>query len=330
MTHPVIVEVTRGGIVESLHRGSYAVVDGKGRVVAATGDIDTPVFPRSAIKALQCLPVIESGAADAFGFSDDEIALICSSHNGEPRHVAAARSMLAKAGLGEDAYECGAHWPGEMEALHAMIRADEKPGQVHNNCSGKHAGMLAVAQRIGTDHHGYVERGHEVQRKIAKVLSEMCNVDADKLPCGIDGCSVPTWAIPLRNLALGFARLGSGEGLSPERKAAAARIIAAVKANPFMVAGTDRFCTRLMTKVPRAFVKTGAEGVFCGAIPHAGLGIAVKCDDGRDRASEAAFAAVLAALDVWTPEEKEALASFSHATLKNWRKIEVGEVKAVV
>lgn len=330
MSHPVIVEVTRGGIVESRHRGSYAVVDGEGRVVAAAGDIETAVFPRSAIKALQCLPVVESGAADAFGFSDDEIALICSSHNGEPRHVAAARSMLAKLGLGEEAYECGAHWPGETQALHAMIRADEKPGQVHNNCSGKHAGMLSVARKLGTDHHGYVERGHAVQRAIAKVLSEMCDVDIDALPCGIDGCSVPTWAIPLRNLALGFARLGSGEGLNAQRKAAAARIIAAVRANPFMVAGTERFCTRLMTKVPRAFVKTGAEGVFCGTIPHAGLGIALKCDDGRDRASEAAFAAVLAALDVWTPEETKALASFSHATLKNWRKIEVGEVKAVV
>jgi L-asparaginase II len=238
--------------------------------------------------------------------------------------------MLAKAGVDEAAYECGAHWPIETQALHAMIRADEKPGQVHNNCSGKHAGMLAVAQRIGTDHHGYVDRGHAVQRAIAKVLNEMCDVDADTLPCGIDGCSVPTWAVPLRNMALGFARLTSGEGLSAERKAAAARIITAVKANPFMVAGTDRFCTRLMTKVPRAFVKTGAEGVFCGAVPHAGLGIALKCDDGAGRASEAAFAAVLAALDVWTPEEKAAISSFAHATLKNWRKIEVGEVKAVV
>ncbi|MBL8908412.1 MAG: asparaginase [Rhizobiales bacterium] len=330
MTHPVLVEVTRGGIVESRHSGSYAVVNGEGRVVASAGEIDMPVFPRSAIKALQCLPVIESGAADHYGFSDEEIALVCSSHNGEPRHVAAARSMLAKTGLGEEAYECGAHWPIETQALHAMIRADEKPGQIHNNCSGKHAGMLAVARRIDADHHGYVERGHDVQRRIAKVLSEMCDVDADALPCGIDGCSVPTWAIPLRNLALGFARLGSGESLDPERKAAAARIIAAVRAHPFMVAGTDRFCTRLMTKIPRAFVKTGAEGVFCGAVPHAGLGIALKCDDGAGRASEAAFAAVLARLDVWTPEEKAALAPFAHATLKNWRKIEVGEVKAVV
>jgi len=330
MTNPILVEVTRGGMVESRHSGAYAVLDGKGHVIAAAGDIAMPVFPRSAIKALQCLPVIESGAADHFGFSDEEIALACSSHNGEPAHVAAARSMLAKAGLSEEAYECGAHWPIETHALHDMIRANEKPGQVHNNCSGKHAGMLAVAQQLGADHHAYVARGHEVQRRIARVLSEMCDVDADTLPCGIDGCSVPTWAIPLRNLALGFARLASGENLDPARQAAAARIIAAVRAHPFMVAGTDRFCTKLMTRVPRAFVKTGAEGVFCGAIPHAGLGIAVKCDDGAGRAAEAGFAAVLASLDVWTMEEHAALSSFAHATLKNWRKIEVGEVKAVV
>jgi L-asparaginase II len=330
MTNPILAEATRGGIVESHHTGAYAVVDGKGNLLAAAGDIDTPIFPRSAIKALQCLSVIESGAADRFGFTEEELALACASHNGEPRHVAVARAMLAKAGISEEAYECGAHWPDETQTLHEMIRAGEEPGQVHNNCSGKHAGMLAVALSLGVDAQGYTQREHRVQREIAQVLSEMCDVDVEKLPCGIDGCSVPTWAIPLRNLALGFARLGSGEGLSPKRKTAAARIIAAVRDNPLMVAGTGRFCTKLMSAVPRAFVKTGAEGVFCGAVPHAGIGLALKCDDGTGRASEAAFAALLALLDVWAPEEKDALSSFSHTTLKNWRKIEVGEVRAVV
>jgi L-asparaginase II len=328
MTNPVLVEVSRGGIVESSHTGAYAVVDGDGRLVASAGDIGTPVYPRSAIKALQCLQVIETGAADGFGFTDEEVALVCSSHNGEPRHVAAARSMLAKTGLSEDAYECGAHWPEATQASRELARAGAEPGQVHNNCSGKHAGMLAVAQRIGVDHHGYTKREHEVQRGVARTLNELCDVDVDTVPCGIDGCSVPTWAIPLRNLALGFARFASGKGLSPARQAAAARIIMAVSANPFMVAGTGRFCTRLMNEVPRAFVKTGAEGVFCGAIPHAGLGLALKCDDGAGRAAEAAFAALLASLDVWTPEERAKLQGFTHRTLKNWRKFEVGEVRA--
>jgi L-asparaginase II len=330
MTNPVLVEVLRGGIVESSHTGAYAVVDGQGKLVVSAGDIDTPVYPRSAIKALQCLQVIESGAADRYGFSDEEVALICSSHNGEPRHVAAARSILAKAGVDEDAYECGAHWPEAAQAARDLARAGAEPGQVHNNCSGKHAGMLAVAQQHAIDPHGYTKREHAVQRGVVRTLSELCDVDVDAAPCGIDGCSVPTWAIPLRNLALGFARFASGQGMSKARQAAAARIVAAVRAHPFMVAGTGRFCTRLMNEVPRAFVKTGAEGVFCGAIPHAGLGLALKCDDGAGRASEAAFAALLTSLDVWTPEERAKLQGFTHRTLKNWRKFEVGEVRAVL
>jgi L-asparaginase II len=330
MSNPIIAEVTRGGIVESRHTGAYAIVDAKGSLIASSGDLKLPIFPRSAIKAFQCLPVIESGAADDFGFTPEELALCCASHNGEPEHVRVAASMLKKAGIEESAYECGAHWPGEKETLHAMIRSGGEPRDIHNNCSGKHAGMLALAKKLGAPLSGYTLIDHPVQRAIAKTISEICDVDADALPCGIDGCSVPTWAIPLQNMALGFARLVSGEGLSAARKDAARRIVEACRAYPFMVAGTGRFCTKLMLAVPRAFVKTGAEGVFCGGVPHAGLGIALKCDDGAHRASEALMAALLASLDVWTEEEKAALSSFAHSDLKNWRKIEVGEIHAVV
>lgn len=329
MSNPVIVEVTRGGIVESRHTGAYAVVDAKGRAIASAGDIDSPVFPRSAVKAFQCLPMIESGAADDYGFTPEELALACASHNGEPDHVRVASSMLKKAGIEESAYECGVQWPGEKKTLHAMIRAGEEPRDIHNNCSGKHSGMLAQAKKRGASLEGYTLVDHPVQRAIAKTISEICDVEADALPCGIDGCSVPTWAIPLRNMALGFARLVSGEGLSAKRKDAAQRIVEAVREHPFMVAGTGRFCTKLMQAVPRAFVKTGAEGVFCGGVPHAGLGIALKCDDGAHRASEALMAALLASLDVWTEEERAALSKFAHSELRNWRKIEVGEIHAV-
>jgi L-asparaginase II len=329
MANPVLVEVTRGGIVESRHTGAYAVSDASGGIVAAQGDIDQAVFPRSAIKAFQCLPVIESGAADAYGFSDEELALACASHNGEPAHVGIARAMLSKAGICEDDYECGAHWPQRAQSLHELVRSGGQPLPVHNNCSGKHAGMLALARHLRADSHGYSGRDHPVQRIIARTIEELCDVDCDALPCGVDGCSVPTWAIPLRKLALGFARFASGAGVSPERRRASERIIAAVRANPFMVAGTDRFCTRLMQAVPRAFVKTGAEGVFCGAVPHAGLGIALKCDDGAHRAAEVLMAAVLARLPAWTEEETETLRSFAHANLRNWRGIEVGEIRAV-
>ncbi len=324
MPNPVIAEVTRGGIVESRHTGAYAVSDRAGRIIASAGDIDIPVFPRSAIKAFQCLPVIESGAADRFGFTDEEIALACSSHNGEPDHVRVARSMLRKAGNSEDLYECGAHWPAEIHAQHDVVRGGGEALQVHNNCSGKHAGMLALSRQLGADPKNYVDRGHPVQRAIAGTIAAMCNHDTDATPCGIDGCSVPTWAIPVRNMALGFARLTS------PGNAAARRIIAAVRANPFMVAGTGRFDTRIMQDVPRLFVKGGAEGVHCGCIPHAGLGIALKCDDGAGRAGEAAMASILVSIDVWTAEEKAKLGGFTHTELSNWRKFHVGDVHAVM
>ena len=323
MINPVIAEVTRGDIVESRHRGAYAVVDSSGHVLAAEGGIAAAVYPRSAIKAFQCLPVIESGAADHFGFTDEEIALCCSSHNGEPEHVRVARSMLAKAGNAESLYECGAHWPYFEEARFNLVRHGEPCAAVHNNCSGKHAGMLALARQLGADPHDYVTLDHPVQQTIARRIGELCDVDLSQQPVGIDGCSVPTWAIPLKNLALGFARFSDPENV------AARRIIGAVRANPFMVAGTGDFDTLIMQAVPRLFVKTGAEGVYCAAIPHAGLGIALKIDDGASRASEVAISSVLAGLGVWTPEEMATLGRFRHHDLANWRKIEVGEVRGL-
>jgi L-asparaginase II len=323
MINPVIAEVTRGGIVESRHRGAFCVMDQSGHVIAAEGGIAAPVYPRSAIKAFQALPLIETGAADRFGFADEEIALACSSHNGEPEHVRVARSMLKKASNGEELYECGAHWPYEERAHHALVLSGTGCHQVHNNCSGKHAGMLALARQLGVDPAGYVRREHPVQQTIAKAIGDICDIDLSVQPWGIDGCSVPTWAIPIRNMALGFTRL-----CAPEHKAGN-RIIAAVRANPFMVAGTGRFDTDLMKAIPRVFVKGGAEGVHCGCIPHAGLGIAIKCDDGAGRAGEVAMASVLAGLDVWTPEEKEALLRFRHHELRNWKKLDVGEVVGV-
>lgn len=323
MINPVIAEVTRGGIVESRHRGAYAVVDASGHVVSAEGGIAAAVFPRSAIKAFQCVPLIESGAAGRFGFTDEELALVCSSHNGEPGHIRAARAMLEKARNDETLYACGAHWPLDERARHALLRGGLGCLQVHNNCSGKHAGMLALARHLGADPSDYVLREHPVQRAIARTIGTLCDCDADQLTCGVDGCSVPTWAIPLRHIAQGFARL-----CAPDHKAGQ-RIIEAVRAHPFMVAGTGRFDTELMTVVPRVFVKTGAEGVYCGCIPHARLGIALKCDDGADRAAEVAMAAVLAGLAVWTSEERQILEGFRHHRLCNWRNIDVGEVRAV-
>jgi L-asparaginase II len=321
--NPVLAIATRGGISESLHRGAFAVSDAAGAIVLSAGDIDTPVFPRSAVKAFQCIPVIESGAAARFGFSDEEIALCCSSHNGEVEHVRVATSMLAKCGCGAHDYECGAHWPNDAEAARALVRAGVEPGPIHNCCSGKHAGMLAVARHLGVDPKGYVGVGHPVQRAVAKAIERYCGVDLGRAAVGVDGCSVPTWASPLKNLALGFARLSDADNQ------AGARILAAVRKHPEMVEGPRGFDTRVMQAVPRLFLKFGAEGVYCGTIAHAGLGFAMKCDDGAKRAVQVGIATVLLGLDVWTPEERAALEGFAVTTLRNWQKIEVGDVRGV-
>ena len=173
VTNPIIAEVTRGGIVESRHTGAFAVVDGAGKLIKSAGDFAAPIFPRSAIKAFQCVPVIESGAADRFGFTEEEIALACSSHNGEPDHVRVARSMLQKAGENEAHYECGAHWPMNLEAQHDVVRHGSGPLQVHNNCSGKHAGMLALSRQLGADPKDYVKIEHPVQQAVAKAIARI-------------------------------------------------------------------------------------------------------------------------------------------------------------
>jgi L-asparaginase II len=322
--------VVRGGFVESRHHGAYAIVGPGGAVIRSGGDVERLVYPRSAIKALQCLAVIESGAADRFGFSAAEIALACASHGGEPDHVETARAMLAKLGLDADALECGAHWPSDPAAARELARRGDTPGALHNNCSGKHAGMLAVALALGAPYRGYVEPGHPVQQRIAAILGALTGSDLALAPRGVDGCSVPTWALPLHGLARAFHRFVTGEAMPPVHAAAAQRILAAVRAHPFMVAGSKRFCTDLMRIVPRAFVKTGAEGVFCAAVPHAGLGIALKCSDGASRAAETAIAGLLAGLDVWTEAERQQLIGFARVTIRNWRNRETGEIQALV
>jgi len=217
MNNPVLVETTRGGVVESRHRGSLAVVDSSGRIRFSLGDINTPVFPRSAIKALQAVASFETGAIEKFGLSNAEIAIACASHTGEPEHVVTAQSILDKAGLGRDDLECGAHWPSYEAAALNLAGKGERPCSLHNNCSGKHAGMLISAVCQGHKTSGYIKPEHEVQRRVRSVIENFCATDLSDAPMGIDGCSLPNWAIPLEKLAYGFARFGTGEGCEPER-----------------------------------------------------------------------------------------------------------------
>lgn len=327
MTNPVLVEVTRGHIVESVHRGAVAVFDADGVEVTAIGDIDRPVFPRSAVKAIQALPLVESGAADAFGLGAREIAMACASHSGEPAHADLAAAMLGKAGLDAGALECGAHWPTNQAAALALATGGQ-PSALHNNCSGKHAGFLCTCRHLGIDHRGYVGAGHGEQKLVREAMEAVTGAAHGADVCGVDGCSIPTYAVPLRNLATGFARMVTGRGLGPQRAAAARRIVEACMAEPFFVAGTDRADTRMMELGKgRVFTKTGAEGVFCAAIPEHGLGIALKCDDGATRAAETMVASVLAGLLTDDEELASGLRRIASPILKNWNGIEVGAVR---
>jgi L-asparaginase II len=329
MTDPVLVEVTRGALTESAHRGAVAVCDAAGRLLMSLGDVERPVFPRSAVKAFQGLPLIESGAADTVGLTDEEIALAVSSHSGERPHVETAARMLAKAGRGEDCLECGAHWPTNQSAANDLVRAGLRPSQLHNNCSGKHAGFVCLACASGVDPAGYVAPEHPVQRSVKQALEDMTGLVLGDDVRGTDGCSIPTYGIPLRSLAQAFARFGTGEALPVDRAAAARRIRRAVAAHPFMVAGTGKFDTQVMTWLgDRAFVKTGAEGVYCAALPDQGLGIAVKCNDGATRGAQVIMGTLLLRFLDITGEAGEAISSLAQPELHNWRATLVGQLRA--
>jgi L-asparaginase II len=329
MSNPVLVEVLRGELVESRHHGAVAVVDAAGTVLLGVGEVESPIFPRSAIKALQALLLVESGAAERFGLGQEELAIACASHAGEPEHVATVARMLARAGLDPDALECGVHWPSDQAASHALARSGRSATAVHNNCSGKHAGFLCAACALGIGHRGYVAPDHRVQQEVKARLEDFARLRIDDKHRAVDGCSVPTWAMPLSALALAFARFGTGKGLSPGRATAAARLRAACAAKPWHVAGTGRFVTEMMRRFgPRLLVKNGAEGVFCAALPDEGLGIALKCDDGAGRAAEVVTAAVIARFLPMNDAERAFLAPFLRPTLRNWNGIAVGAMAA--
>ena len=328
MANPIVVEATRGARVESRHRGAGAVFDADGASVLTFGDVETPIFPRSAVKALQALPLIESGAADTLKLSDAEIALACASHSGEAVHVETAAAMLAKADLDESALVCGVHWPLDEAAARALVRSGAKPSALHNNCSGKHAGFLCLACASGWPARGYETVASPVQREVKGAIEAMTGAALGEDVCATDGCSIPTYAVPLRALALGFARLGTGTGLAPQRAKAAARIRGAVAANPLMVAGEGKFDTEVMRLFgARVFVKTGAEGVYCAALPQLGLGLAVKADDGATRAARIMIAALIDHFLPTDEAERARFAPFVAPSLRNWNGITIGALR---
>ena len=271
MRNPVLIELTRGALVESVHAGAIAVVRADGEVVAGVGDIARPIFPRSAIKPLQALPFLESGAVDRFGFGAPQIALACGSHVGAATHVAGVTALLGGAGLSAAALACGAHEPMDAATARQMLRSSASPSPLHHNCSGKHAAMLATAVHLGEPTDGYWRPDHPVQRRIRRALEDMtgCALGPDAL--GIDGCSVPNWAIPLAGLARAFARLATGAGLAPERAEVCRRVRDSCWAHPDLVAGRGHLVTLIMQRLPgQVLVKSWRRGCLLRRLRRSG------------------------------------------------------------
>ena len=324
----LLVEATRGDRVESRHAGSAVVIDAHGAVLFQAGDIDAPVYTRSTVKALLALPLVETGAADRLGLSDAELALACASHVGETLHVETAASMLHKAGKQPGCLECGVHWPTSRAGRRSLLEAAAEPSALHNNCSGKHAGFVCLAVDSGVALPGYVRPEHETMRRVTAALADMTGARLDDSNRAIDGCAIPTYAIPLRALALGFARFGAGIGLHPDRQRASSRLRAAVAANPLLVAGPGRFDTRVMQAFGQAvFSKMGAEGTHVVSLPDLGLAIAVKCADGASRAAELVTASLLSRHSPATPEQQALLQTLTRPPLRNWNGTPVGALR---
>ncbi len=329
--NPILAETVRGNWVENRFRGAYAVVDASGKVIASAGDIERAIFPRSAIKSMQALPIFIRGAEDKFHHSDEELALACASHHGEAVHVATANGLLTQMGLSVADLECGAHAPTNPAARDALRAAGAEPSALHNNCSGKHSGMLSVALAMGVPTAGYVGREHAVQKAVRAAVEAVIGEELTEDKCGTDGCSIPTFAAPLRAFAFGFARMATGEGLSPELALAARRLFDAATSHPHLVAGTGHADTLIMAAFKgQVMQKIGAEGVQCGAIRDKGWGYAIKCDDGNPAASQAMLAGLLLKFAEPDAEQKAVLEKFAKQTIKSVRGADVGVLRTLV
>jgi L-asparaginase II len=322
------VEVTRGGVTESRHRVHVAVVDAGGRLRAAAGDPDRVTFFRSAAKPLQALPLVEDGAFDRYGLSPRELALCCGSHSGSADHTRVAAQILEKAAVTSDALACGPHPPFDDEARRRLEEAHLEPGRLHNNCSGKHAGMMMLARVHGWDPAGYHRPEHPVQQRLLVEVSRWTRLPVEAIALATDGCGVPCFALPLRQMALSFASFAAAVRAG-ERSPAV--VFEAMTTHPEMVAGEGRICTELMRQAGgRLFAKVGAEGVYCVGVPGAELGIALKVEDGAARAVAPAILGVLRELDLISEDDYGALHHYAYPELLNTRGEPVGQIRPAI
>jgi L-asparaginase II len=329
MNNPVLVNNWRGDVIENRHRGAIAVCDARGRLLQSWGDVDALVYPRSSVKLLQALPLVESGAADHFRLDQAELALACSSHGAEPAHTEAVARWLARIDLDADALECGPHAPNHVPTAEAMLVQRQAYGRIHNNCSGKHTGMLTTCRFLGEVTRGYIERDHPAQQRWFDCLGEMAGIDLRSLPWNRDGCGIPVIAMPLTALATAFARVAAPDDLARPRADAVERLTSAIAANPFMIAGSGRLGSEIIARSGRrTLVKSGADGVYTSALQETGMGVALKIDDGSGAAAEVALLAILRHLHGLHADELEILEQRCRVPISNTRGVLTGYLQA--
>lgn len=328
-TNPVLAEVIRNNIVESCHRGSAIVVDTQGKVVFSIGDIERSIYPRSALKPLQAIPVIETGAAEKFDLSAQEISLACASHNSEAMHVDTVNKWLARLGLDNQCLECGAEYPLYKKSANALIAAGEPPTKSHHNCSGKHSAMLTLAKHLLPDVTGYSQHSHVVQQVWMQTLSEMIGEDVSKMHWERDGCGLPAIYMPMKKLAHAFAMFAAPNNQPGARGLAMQKIIESIAAHPEMIAGSERCCSDVIAATQgKVIVKTGAEAAYAGVVPALGLGFALKIDDGATRGSEVALGALLQKMGALTEQNTTDLKHVFNPDIINSQGYKTGEIKA--
>lgn len=326
--NPVLIEVLRGRHVESRHRGAAAVVGADGRIMAAWGDAGATIFPRSTAKPLQALAWLEGPAGHETALSPAEVAIACGSHHGQPHHIACVEVWLARIGCREAELVCGPHPPLAEAAAEELVRSGQRPRRLHNNCSGKHAGFLAACRAAGLPIGGYQRVDHPLQEAVRRVLAEMAGAEVATANAAVDGCGVPVYPLPLVGLATAYARLTRRKRLGPARATAVQRILDAMTACPAFVSGSDGFDFQVMAAAGGAIIcKGGAEGMHAALLPEAGLGLAVKIDDGARRAAEAAMAALLLRFGTLPPAVRRLLEGVAWQPLRNAAGEVVGELR---
>ena len=329
MQNPILVEVYRANVLESFHSGAICVVNENNEIIFSKGNVEQICYPRSAMKFIQVLPLIVLGGIEKYGFTLQEIAIMCGSHNAEQEHLTVVESILSKIGLDKNHLYCGPQYPSSKRDSDQLIRDNKKPEHIHNNCSGKHAGMLALCQLMNAPIHDYINPVHAIQQLILEYVEKIYEYPKEKMVTALDGCSAPIYSIPVLNQAIAFKNLVSNN--YEEKIANACKIVVeAVSKYPFMVAGSKRYCSDMMQiTAPQIIGKTGAEGIFCMSLPKQKIGVCIKIDDGKMLPQYNVAQAFVEATGLFSQETLEPLHHYLQEPLINFNKLTVGEIKAV-